>query len=349
VGRRKSQKLMTSLKLEKYSPAGGHDIETKKAADGGPSQSSGSPLPDSGHVGGWKADLDFSVAAGSGRCGLGRLSFKGPLRIQRPFRPESGPNAPCHLYLLHPPGGMVGGDALTIKAEMEPGARALVTTPSAAKFYRAQAPQSQSTSVNVGPKAGIEWLPAETIVFSGANGLVETSFEVSNLGFLLGCEITVLGRPASGDGFERGVWHQIFNIKREGRLVLRDVWKSQGGGDELINPAGWAERHIAVMFYALGRHGEPTDLAALTAARNVLWQDMEKPKENRQPGLLPPQSRPPQSLAPIWGVTILGELFLAKMLTDSLTEAHRFRLKVWEALRPGLWQREVYVPDIWFT
>ena len=43
-----------------------------------------------------------------------------------------------HLYILHPPGGLVSGDNLRLQADMQENACAVLTTPSSGKFYRAR-------------------------------------------------------------------------------------------------------------------------------------------------------------------------------------------------------------------
>src|SRR5205085_6360717 len=93
------------------------------------------------NVPGWQAELRLRFncdAPGPLRPGRTRLverQHRGPLVVQRPFYPEGDP---CHVYLVHPPGGVVGGDALRIDATVDPGAHALITTPAATKFYRCE-------------------------------------------------------------------------------------------------------------------------------------------------------------------------------------------------------------------
>jgi len=78
---------------------------------------------------GWHAALELGFAAASGATRLARRKHRGPLVVQRPFLPE-GPGV-AHVYVLHPPGGLVGGDELTLDVEVDAGAHALVTTPAA--------------------------------------------------------------------------------------------------------------------------------------------------------------------------------------------------------------------------
>jgi len=88
------------------------------------------------------------------------------LAVQRALYPEADL---CHVYLLHPPGGVAGGDLLNISIQVRDGGAALITTPGATKFYRSVAPRAfvrQSLKIMNG---SLEWLPQENILFPGAN------------------------------------------------------------------------------------------------------------------------------------------------------------------------------------
>ena len=75
---------------------------------------------------GWQARLRLGFAHGGSRTVLRERTHEGPLYVQRPFYPEGGV---CHVYILHPPAGMVGGDQLVTDIDVAGGASALITTP----------------------------------------------------------------------------------------------------------------------------------------------------------------------------------------------------------------------------
>src|SRR6186997_1917605 len=85
-------------------------------------------------VSAWTAELELSLARQGDRTVIERRRQRGPLLVQRPFHPEA--DGTCHVYVLHPPGGIVGGDELTLTVNARPEASALLTTPAATKLYR---------------------------------------------------------------------------------------------------------------------------------------------------------------------------------------------------------------------
>src|SRR3954466_3528818 len=113
----------------------------------------------------WKARLALDFAFQDGKTALARKSHDGPLVVQKPLYPEGG--AICHAIVVHPPGGIAGGDELALSASIGEGAAVLLTTPGAAKWYRSAGPRAKQTVV-FDVKGMLEWLPQETIVFDGA-------------------------------------------------------------------------------------------------------------------------------------------------------------------------------------
>ena len=94
-----------------------------------------------------------------------------------------------HLYILHPPGGVVGGDSIDIKVSAREGSRALATTPSATKFYRVDngdLQQIQGCQLTSKQGAVLEWLPLETIVFRGASPRMTTDVHLEADGRFVG-------------------------------------------------------------------------------------------------------------------------------------------------------------------
>lgn len=172
----------------------------------------------------WRARLELAFrSGGNGRTELAHAGHEGPLRIQRLFYPDN--DGAAHCYLLHPPGGVVLGDRLDIDVTTESG-RALVTTPSAGRFYGVgnyqTSRQQQHVSLRVGADARLEWLPQETILFSGSRARLACRIELAQAAQLAYWEVTVLGRPASGETFRDGDLRQELTICREGELCLQE-------------------------------------------------------------------------------------------------------------------------------
>jgi urease accessory protein len=85
---------------------------------------------------GWQASLALQFCHTPEKTLLHSAHHVGPLTVQRPFYPEG---ETCHLYLLHPPGGIVGGDSLDITVRLDAKSHTLITMPGASKFYRSSA------------------------------------------------------------------------------------------------------------------------------------------------------------------------------------------------------------------
>src|SRR5215217_9153785 len=97
----------------------------------------------------WHAHLHLDYRQESARS-VARFRHDGPLRILQTLYPEG--DAICHNVLVHPPGGLVGGDVLDIDVHVGEGAHGLVTTPGASRFYRSDgATAMQRTRLALAP------------------------------------------------------------------------------------------------------------------------------------------------------------------------------------------------------
>ncbi|MBV1881557.1 MAG: urease accessory protein UreD [Pseudomonadales bacterium] len=172
---------------------------------------------------GWRASLNVHISHDQiyqaktqqdlGRSFLKHWSHHGPLKLQRAFYPE-GPSI-CHLTLLHPPGGLVVGDQLSLDFKISEKAHGLITTPSAGKFYRSDASQrkqTQTISATLANNATLEWLPQENIIFDGANAQLDNHFLLEPSASLIGWDINCLGRPAANERFENGLFRQKLQL-----------------------------------------------------------------------------------------------------------------------------------------
>lgn len=274
---------------------------------------------------GWDASLELGLHHRLGRTVLGELRHQGPLRVQRPFYPEG--DLCCHLYLLHPPGGMVTGDRLQVDVRLGANTQALVTTPSAGKIYRGDLstrPQQQHCRLHVADDAVLEWLPQETIVFDGARGELCTEIHLAASAQFLLWDIVCLGRPAAGERFRHGYVVQKLQVRRSGRWIYHERNCFAGGSTMLENACGMQDYPVSGSMLASITLSE-TELADLRDSVNGM------------------------DLPGITAITQMDGVLLVRHI-GAASDTCRFVFEqVWDRLRPHLNQRQASSPRIWQT
>ena len=128
-------------------------------------------------------DFDLEFERRGGRTVLSARRHDGPLVVQKTLYPEG--DEVCHAIVVHPPGGIAGGDDLQINARLDANAHALLTTPGAGKWYRSAGPAArQSIQFDANTGACLEWLPQENIIFAGARAELRTEVHLTERGQL---------------------------------------------------------------------------------------------------------------------------------------------------------------------
>lgn len=185
---------------------------------------------------GWQARLDLEYGLRGAKTRLTHKRQSGPLALQRSFYPEGNT---CHNYLLHPPGGVVGGDSLEINVSTGPGAHSLLTTPGATKFYRCEPQQvaHQVQRISVADGGVMEWLPQPNIFFSGANASLSTHIDVAADARFIGWEMHCFGRPASHEPFASGFVRSKTQVCVAGDLRLIEQFNTRDD-DALLAATG---------------------------------------------------------------------------------------------------------------
>jgi urease accessory protein len=266
----------------------------------------------------WQASLRLRFADDGGTTRLVERAHSGPLRVQKPLYPEGG--RICHAIVVHPPGGVVGGDQLAIEAAVGDAAHALLTTPGAAKWYRANGKVSrQQVHISAGAGAAVEWLPQETIFFNDAHVVLEHTVDLAADASYIGSEILCFGRRASGESFDSGTIVQRTQVRRGGKLLWWEQGALAGGSAAMRSPLGLDGASVCATLVGVGK---PVPAALLASMR---------------------------ALDPALAVTQVKTVFAARYLGDDSEVARRIVTQVWQALRPHLLGCEAPVPRIWNT
>lgn len=302
---------------------------------------------------GWQARLALRFEAGATRTLLTQREHSGPLLVQRPFYPESElplagaptdaafpiapaqARAPCHVYLIHPPGGVASGDELSLEVETGAAAHALLTTPAAAKFYRrgpaGRALVRQRLRVDGGV---LEWLPQENIFYPDAAVELATVVSLAEGARFIGWEIGCVGLPASALDLQQGMLRLRFELWcRQQPLLLERLniqhpvlaarWGLGGHaafGTALAYPAGERELERARSALAHGGAGADADADAGPDCADLLL-----------------------------ACTLVDGVLVCRATARRTDRLRAAFVRWWRAVRPGLLGREAVAPRIWST
>jgi urease accessory protein len=284
-------------------------------------------LPAAAYATHWQARLSLGFADDGGTTRLVERSHYGPLRVQKPLYPEG--EAVCHAIVVHPPGGVVGGDELTVTAAAGANASALITTPGAAKWYKANDKVSQQhVRLEVGAGGSLEWLPQETIFFDAAHVRLNHGVSLEKDATYIGGEILCFGRTASGETFSSGRIEQSTSIRREGRLVWFEQGALSGTGSSMHSPIALAGMTVCATLIAVGK----------TLAPSVIGSVREQGAAMTDAGA-----------GEMFGATQMKSVFVVRYLGNSSETAKQLMTRAWQTLRPEVTGRAAVVPRIWNT
>ncbi|WP_339664349.1 urease accessory protein UreD [uncultured Pseudomonas sp.] len=270
----------------------------------------------------WQAGLSLGFTRSGERTQLAHTSHRGPLRIQRPFYPE-GIDCP-HLYILHPPGGLVSGDTLRLQADVQPDANALLTTPSSGKCYRARDNgtfQVQHNRFTLAAGSSLEYLPQDTIAFEGCNAKLITRIDLSGDARCCAWDLLCLGRPAADERFSHGAVEQRLDVWRDGRPIY--IERNHFIGGEPLLDARWGLAGAGV---------SGTWLATLQLDR----QQMDDLRETFAD-------------YPQLALTQRNGLLIGRYIGLEAEHARNTFIRLWQHLRPLINGRAACPPRIWNT
>jgi len=268
----------------------------------------------------WCAELELHFRQRFARTVMVYCRHLGPLRVQKPFYPEEGE---CHVYILHPPAGIVGGDQLSISINVEAKTRVLITTPGAGKYYRSAGAQAkQQQRLVVGKQALLEWFPQEQIIFDGAQAKLTTRVELDEDAQFIGWDISCFGRPASLDYYIRGRYQTRFELWRGKNALYIERGLFEGGSDIFTAPWGLRGHTVVGTLVCTSKSSDVSE-----KLREALYS----------------------RYALSFSVSQLDDLMVCRYLGDNAEDAKSVFTQAWKIIRPALVGRKICRPRIWDT
>ena len=274
----------------------------------------------------WHAHLQLDYTHTAAKT-LARHQHDGPLRILQSLYPEG--DAVCHNVLVHPPGGLVGGDTLNINITASGQSHGLITTPGATRFYKSDGELAlQRTQIQLHDESRLEWLPMEAICYNRCLAQNELRIDLGAEAEFIGWDVTAFGLPHAKLPFEQGRFRQ--------HIEVPGVWLERGLLDAqdtrlMKGPVGLGGNCcIASIFFVTGsKLGRARKQQALDAARAVI----DDHPLRATAGATSPNDR----------------VIVVRALAPMVEPAMQLLRGVWAAWRAQLWHQPAVNPRIWMT
>lgn len=257
----------------------------------------------------WKARLELEFARGPHGSLLSKRMHHGPLRVQKALYPEG--EEICHAIIIHPPAGIAGGDVLDIDVHLHQASHAVLSTPSATKWYKSAGnPATQSVHFRLDARAKLDWLPQENLFFNASFAELNTTFDLEPGASFIAWDAFMLGRKASAEEWKNGSVKTDTRIKIGGQLI----WLEKGCLDaqnnwvnSLPQMGGWP---IVSTLLAVGSNCSAQ--VAEQLAQFMPWTDRLRA-----------------------GITYLQQgVLVARIVSSDMELTRALQIEIWSKLRP---------------
>ncbi|TYK64615.1 urease accessory protein UreD [Colwellia echini] len=284
----------------------------------------------------WLANLSLEFSLTPSGTQLTRTKRNGPLSVQKAFYPEGRDCA--HIYLLHPPAGIVSGDELRLNIQVNEQAHSLVTTPGANRFYRARedltigdSKQIQHCELLLAKQAKCENFPLETIVYEGADGFNTVDVYLQPDSAYLGWDITCLGLPSSDQYFNKGSYTQLNRVYCADTLIYHDRIAIKPENNIHQHIAGLNNHSVFATFMAYAPTGQPSEIEHKALVEQLRECMLEAGAEHKI------------------SISQIRQLLVIRYLGQHAEECKSLFILLWQKIRPLYLNKAANIPRVWHT
>lgn len=283
-------------------------------------------MPTTTHVDG-RLHLTFTRSAATAAPQLQVKEQQPPLRVVRAF---PLPDQALLTHLHNVSGGVLGGDQLTVRAEIAAGLQVQLTTTGATRVYRHRPGYPMATQQNyfaVGPGGLLEYLPDPLIPYAGARYRQVTQIDLAEDAGLFYWEVLAPGREAYDERFAYDELTLHLDLRAAGRFIAIERLRSQPATAPPGSLTRFGPYHYHATFY-LCRVGVPA----------TTWLALEKELQAIAATLTAPSSV-------IWGVSTLAAHGLSVRALSMNSRAVLAGLpRFWQAAKWALYGQNAILP-----
>jgi urease accessory protein len=169
-----------------------------------------------------------------GKTVVSRAFAASPLRV---LMPNNHGHA-AWVFLASLGGGMVDGDRLDVRVDLEPGASALVGTQASTKIYRSPRGCEQALRVNAAARSMIAVVPDPVVCFAGARYRQRNHFVLARDASLVFLDGYTCGRGACGERWRFDSYASRTTVERDGRPIMVDACRLDPAHGSLVERMG---------------------------------------------------------------------------------------------------------------